>query len=120
MQTLEIVKLCMGSGGLLGIGFMIFKLGRFAENFINFKGSVNKDFEKMDKKFDSIEKRFDKVDFEIKEIRRDIYDVKERITYLDAETILYNTITDPNSRSEAAKRSWVRRKAKQVAKLEKK
>lgn len=61
-----------------------------------------------------------KIDKNYKDLKNDIGDLKERMTYLEAESTIYNTIPDPNSRSEAAKRSWVRRKAKQAAKLEKK
>ncbi len=57
---------------------------------------------------------------EFKEVRKDIGEVAERLAFVEAETIMYNITPDPISRSEAAKKMWQRRRAKQMLKVEKK
>jgi DNA anti-recombination protein RmuC len=69
-------------------------------------------FDKIESRFDKIESRFDKVDQNFKEIGEDIHEVNVRLSVLEAETILYQAIPDPNNRSEPAKKMWSRRKMK--------
>lgn len=74
----------------------------------------------LNKKFDKIDERFNKIDEKFEVVRDDIHEVKERITYLEASNTFFNIVPTENARSEAAKRSWKAKKAKQLAKLEKK
>ena len=84
-------QLIIGSGGLVGIGAIIFYLGRIVARFEakfdsndkslgvmdkkmedNFKGidkRIVSQFESIEKRFDSIEKRFDKIDSELNVIK---------------------------------------------------
>ena len=86
-----------------GMGFFFWKI-------------IDKRFDKIDDRFEKIDKRFDKVDEELKDIRMEVRDVRERVSVLEAETIMYNIIPDENRRSEAAKRMWHKRRAKRLVK----
>lgn len=113
MEILDIVKICIGTLGLLGIFHLIFKLGRLCERIKGFKSDTENSFK-------SIDKHMEKATFERSNLHAELYAIRERITFLEAETIMYNTIPDGNTRSEAAKRSWARRKAQAVPKITKK
>lgn len=80
----------------------------------------DKKFERIDRQFERIDGQFDRVYDELKDIRNDLWDIKERVTFLEAQTIMFNAVPDVNVRSEAAKKTWERRKAKQLANLNKK
>jgi len=75
------------------------------EEIKEFKEEV-KDFRK------EVNVKFDKVDQELKEVRGDLSDVKERIAAIEVSTIFLQVNPDPQSRSEAAKRMWEKRRSK--------
>ena len=100
----------IGSGGLLGLGYLIFKFGRFTQKFDTFVISTTA-------RFDSIDSRFNSVDIELKGIRKDLHSIDVRLSILEAETIMCNAMPDNNSRSAAAKEMWKKRKQKQLANI---
>ena len=93
----------LGSGGLLGLGYLIFKFGRFTQKFDTFVISTTA--------------RFDSLEVDLKEIKKNIHSIDVRLSILESETIMYNMIPDNNARSNAAKESWKRRKQKQLANI---
>lgn len=95
---------------------------------IALRKSFNDKFEKIDERFDKLEEkfntRFDKIDDELKEIRGDIGDVRERMSFLEAAhvyTLPVDTIKI-SPRTEAMKEkmreAWKRRKIKKLEKKE--
>lgn len=72
--------------------------------------------EEMLDNFRAVNNRFEKVDKEISEVKNAVFEVKERLAFLEAETILYNIIPNENKRSEAAKRMWERKRQKKQIK----
>lgn len=99
--------LILGSGGLAGLAFMIYKIGRYAQKF-------ESNFQLIDKRFDEVDKKFEEVKLELKEIKNRIHSVDVRLSVLESENIFYNCIPDPNIRSEAAKEMWRRKKQKKL------
>lgn len=77
-------------------------------------------YDKLDLKIDSVKKdlevKIDKLDLKIDKVKDEVSLVKERLAFMEAETVVYNMIPDPNARSEAAKKMWQRRKTKQLMK----
>jgi hypothetical protein len=101
MTLNEVLQLIVGSGGLLGIAYLVFKTGRIIERIDN-----------MDKKIVTLGEKIDSVSQELKETRKDIHSIDIRLAVLEAENIFYNCIPEPNIRSEAAKNVWKKRKQK--------
>jgi hypothetical protein len=89
-------SLILGSSGLAGVAYLIFKMGQFIQKFESFTKEVNK-------KFDSLES-------EQKEIKNYLVSIDIRLSVLEAEHIIYNAIPDANVRSEAAKERWRKKK----------
>lgn len=144
MTLIEIIQLVVGSGGLIGIAFLIFRTGRIVEkiettnaDLIEFKEDVKKEFDKTDQKLSSFRKEV-KDDFErsrsdvkseiasvggellmvredIKRMQVDVSDVKERVAFIEAFVFFSEFKAESNnSRSEAAKKMWERRKMKKL------
>lgn len=102
-------QLIIGSGGLLGVGAIIFYLGRIVARFEakfdsgeknlqmmearmddRFRGMdkrIVSEFQAIEKRFDSVEKRIDsrcdKIDTRLDKITNDIQDVKSRLDRLE-------------------------------------
>jgi peptidoglycan hydrolase CwlO-like protein len=94
MTTVEIIQLFIGSGGLIGIVFLFFRMGKFAQkvenlenSVIEFKGQVKSAFldtsDQIDKKFDELDKRFDKIETDIKELDHSLTNIKVQIGKLE-------------------------------------
>lgn len=84
---------------------------------------IDKKFAHIDEEFKSVREEFKSVREEFKSVRKEIaevkdvtFEIKERLAFLEAETILYNTIPDSNKRSEAAKKMWERKRQKRLLK----
>lgn len=107
---MDLTSLLQMTGVAGGLGLFFWKI-------------IDKRFDKMDKQFEEINEKFEKIDSEFKSVRQEIrevrdvvYDVKERLSVLEAETILYNIIPDENRRSEAAKKMWTKRREQRLIK----
>lgn len=138
MDTLQTIQFITGSGGIFGILYLIFKMGRFTQKLDNFIVATGQRFEKVDKQFEKVDnqmdiqskkieqqfekvdRQFEKINTELKEIRKDLSEVKERISVAEAENFLIHTIPNESTKSEIAKKVWKRRKMHQALKLEKK
>lgn len=115
MTTAEIIEIVIGSGGVLGITFIIFRMGALVEKIKHMDGRIDTLDKKIEAKFEKVDGRFDKIENGIRSI-----DV--RLSVLEAKTIIYNMIKDPNSknevyknrRSEAAKNRWEKKRAQQI------
>jgi hypothetical protein len=103
-------SLILGSSGLAGVAYLIFKMGQFIQKFESFTKEVNKKFDSIDKQFDSIDKQFELLKVEHKEIKNYLVSIDIRLSVIEAENIVYNTISDSNVRSEAAKERWRKKK----------
>lgn len=106
---LEIIKLMIGSGGLIGIALTIYKIGRFAEKFEQFKTSINENFNEMENRFNKVDKKLDKLEEILK-------DQGERLAFLEASSIYTLPLEppQPNVRSAAAREMWKKRRAKKI------
>jgi len=66
MEYIEIAKLIGESGGVLGIIYLIIKVGKFLQKFDSFVISTNEKFAKIDTRIDKVEenltKRIDKLE----------------------------------------------------------
>jgi hypothetical protein len=144
MGLIEILQLILGSSGLLGIAFLIFRIGRIVEKVdvlercvtqleINTKTSISgvyaeiKEFRKEVKEEIDCFKKDLKSEIssvggevlmlreDIKRMHVDVSDVKERVAFMEA-FIFFSEFTaeSNNSRSESAKKMWERRRMKKV------
>jgi DNA anti-recombination protein RmuC len=117
-MNLEAINWQMYGVALAGLVF-IYNMFRNARNDINEKfSSISKRFDKIDQQFDKIDARFDTVNRHLVDIRNDITEVKERLSFLEAANIYTMPFepSEPNPRSQAAREMWKRRKAKRVEK----
>lgn len=65
MEVFEIIKLVIGSGGVLGVGILIFKAGSFA------------------KEMKSMSQKIDKIDVDVCEMKTDIRRLDVRISHIE-------------------------------------
>ncbi len=100
---MDLTSLLQMTGVAGGLGLFFWKI-------------IDKRFDSIDKQFMEVKEEFKAVRVEIKEVRDTTFEIKERLSTLEAETILYNLIPDGNKRSEAAKRMWEKRKTKRLLK----
>jgi len=89
-------SLILGSSGLAGVAYLIFKMGQITQKFESFVKQVDK--------------RLDSIEAEQKEIKNYLVSIDIRLSVIEAENIVYNTISDSNVRSEAAKERWRKKK----------
>ncbi len=82
------------------------------KRFDDIRNEMKEGFAKIDERFEKVDERFDKNDIQLHEIRKDVNSINVRLSVLEAETILCQTIPDVNNRSEAAKKMWKLRKMK--------
>lgn len=66
-ENLEILNLILGSGGILGIGFLVFRTGKIVKTVENLEKKVDKleqkteeGFKEVDRKFEKFEEKIDK------------------------------------------------------------
>jgi hypothetical protein len=98
MTNIEILQLVLGSGGFLGIAFVIFRTGRIVEKI----GNLDKDLNSL------------KTD--IKDLKIDIVDIKERVSFIESFVFFSEFQAESNNpRSAGAKKMWERRKMKKVS-----
>lgn len=97
MTLNEILQLILGSSGLLGIAFLIFRTGRIVE------------------KIDGLDKSVTGLEASIQELRHDVSDIKERVSFIESFVFFSEFKAESNNpRSIAAKKMWERRKMKKV------
>lgn len=77
MTGLETIHLILGSSGLLGIVFLIFRTGRIVE------------------KVDRLGLDLGSLKTEIKELRTDVADVKERVAFMESFVFFRNSRRRP-------------------------
>jgi hypothetical protein len=77
METIEVVKLIIGSGGFIGIAFIIFRMGRITEKFDNLLNKVAGFQEETRSEFKSIRS-------ELRDINYDLSDIKERVAFIES------------------------------------
>ena len=126
MTLIEIIQLVVGSGGLIGIAFLIFRMGRIVEKIVTtnadlkeLKEDVKKEFEKVrsdiKSNIASVGGELLMVREDIKRMQVDVSDVKERVAFIEAFVFFSEFKAESNnSRSEAAKKMWERRKMKKL------
>jgi hypothetical protein len=133
--------LIIGSSGLAGVAYLIFRGGRFIQKAESHFGDIEKlrsetsgdieklrsdikgDMEKLrlDMKGDTeklrseMNKNFEESRKEIMEIKTDISHIKERLIFIEALLFFSGMGPDPaSSRSESMREVWKKRKMKQV------
>jgi hypothetical protein len=101
MSLNEILQLILGSSGLLGVTFLIFRTGRIVEKVENLGNQLSK----LDHDLKN----------DIKELKNDVTDIKERVSFMESFIFFSEFKAESNgSRSEAAKRMWEKRRMKGV------
>lgn len=103
MTTFDIIHLILGSGGGIGILIIIFKMGKATQRFNNLENQVKDLAVKMDQGFTGLNSKIDKVKDEVNAINI-------RLSILEAETVIFNMIPEPNRRSEAATRRHAKKR----------
>lgn len=108
MTTIEIIQLVIGSGGALGIAFLVFRSGRTVEKIDNLGRYITK-------LEDSLKSEIREVRADLKELRVDVADVKERVSFMESFVFFSEIQAESNNpRSDAAKKMWERRKMKKL------
>lgn len=101
MTTIEIIHLILGSSGLITAATIFFKCGKIV------------------KSVESLEKKIDDIASDVKDLKKEVHDIDKRLAVLEAETVVFNMIPEPNRRSEAATRRHAkRREERQLAAIE--
>lgn len=98
MTWVDIIQLLIGSGGLLGIGVLFFKMGRFAEKVDGLAFQMTKGFAEVDKRFGAVDKRFDKIECDINDIKENTKDIEIQLGIL--ETRVEERTMRPNYEKE--------------------
>lgn len=97
MTTIEIIQLVIGSGGFLGIAFIIFRTGRMVQQITTLDKDINS------------------VKTDIKDLSKEVADVKERVSFMESFVFFSEIQAESNNpRSDAAKKMWERRKMKKL------
>lgn len=97
MTTAETIQLVLGSGGilgiLLGIAFLIFRTGKIVQTI----SAIGKD---------------------VNDLKNDVRDIRERVVYIEAVMFFSGLkdepVTPANVHSERMKKSWEKRRSKQL------
>jgi hypothetical protein len=76
MEFMDALKLLIGSGGVIGVFLLLFKLGGY------FK-SIDERFDMVNKRFDSIDKRFDSVERKIDSLQADVRNIDRRLSHVE-------------------------------------
>lgn len=79
METIEIVKLSMGSAGLIGMVAIIFKAGKFTAKMEARFDLIDERFEQIDKRFEQIDNRFDSISIEFDKVHNKIDSVEKNV-----------------------------------------
>jgi hypothetical protein len=108
MESIEIIKLIIGSGGFLGITFIIFRMGRMTEKFDNLLNKVVS-FQ------DETRSEFKAIRADLRELNHELSDVKERVAFIESFVFFSEIQAESNNpRSDAARKMWERRKMKKL------
>jgi esterase/lipase len=128
MQLIEILSIVIGSGGVIGFAAAFIRMGKVLEKV----ESHDKYFEKIDERFqmseekmsdhyrshqNELERSMREINETFKRIDAHLHSIDIRLAVLEAEQLWYNTEPDFNTRSEAAKAMWKKRKAKEHEQL---
>jgi hypothetical protein len=104
MTVLEVIQLVLGSGGVVGILLLIYKLGRVIER-IEYLG---RDIYKVHEEIGATRAT-------LREVKNEILDVKERVSFIESFVFFSEIQAESNNpRSDAAKKMWERRKMKKL------
>ena len=142
--------LIIGSSGFAGVAYLIFKIGRFTQHIDSsfsevkkeskelrmdierkheeLKDNLNKKNEELKDNFnkkneelkENFNKKYQELKYEIREIKTDVSDIKDRLTFMEAFLFFSGMGPEPAStHSERMKKAWEKRKMKQIEAKEK-
>lgn len=79
METIEIIKLLMGSAGLIGLFSFIFKSGKKIAQIDARFDQIDSRFDHINARFDRIDARFDCIDVEFENVHKRIDNVEKKV-----------------------------------------
>ena len=80
---MEILSLIIGSGGLIGIFYVIFKMGKLVSSFEGSFKLIEERFKHIEERFKHLDEKFERIEKKVDTIASDIKNLTSRVDRLE-------------------------------------